>query len=128
MHSGSCFCGTVKYEIRGDIGPAYYCHCSRCRKLSGSAFSSNAVVAIADFVVVQGGESLKAFTSDNGVKRVFCSNCGSSLLVSQGEQMRLRLGTLDTPLDRRPQRHIFTGSKADWFDICDGLPQHSEMP
>lgn len=128
MHSGSCFCGAVKYEVRGELGPAYYCHCSRCRKISGSAFSSNAVVNSADFVVTQGEDSLKATTSDTGVSRVFCANCGSSLFVRQGDQMRLRLGTLDTPVGHGPQMHIYTASKANWYSICDDLPQHAERP
>jgi len=128
MHSGSCFCGAVKYEVRGAIGSAYYCHCSRCRKISGSAFSSNAVVRTDEFFVVAGRDLLKAFSSDTGVSLVFCSKCGSSILVSQGDQMRLRLGTLDTALPEPPRMHIFAASKADWFAICDDLPQHPERP
>lgn len=124
MYTGSCFCGAVKYQIRGDIGAAYYCHCSRCRKISGSAFSANAVISPDDFVVMQGQDALGTHTSDMGVNRVFCSRCGSSLFVSQGDQMRLRLGTLDTPLTAGPQTHIFTDSKANWFVIRDDLPQH----
>jgi len=128
MYSGSCFCGDVRYEIHGDIGIAYYCHCSRCRKISGSAFSSNAVIDPGDLVVTKGKNSLKATISDSGVSRVFCSSCGSSLWVSQDDQMRLRLGTLDTPLSEAPKMHIFTGSKPNWFAICDDLPQHIEQP
>ena len=120
MHSGSCFCGTVKYEVRGELGRAYYCHCSRCRKISGSAFSSNAVVNSGDFVVTQGEDSLKATTSDTGISRVFCANCGSSILV--------RLGTLDTPAEHGPQMHIYAASNANWYSICDDLPQHAERP
>ena len=128
MHSGSCYCGAVRYEIRGDIGPAYFCHCSRCRKISGSAFSANAVVQPADFVLTRGEASLKFTRSDAAVDRVFCSDCGSSLFVRQGNQMRLRLGTLDTPLPHGPDFHIFTESKANWYQICDQFPQHPTVP
>jgi len=78
----------------------YYCHCSRCRKISGSAFSANAIVRVVDFAVVLGLGSIKKTISDAGVERAFCGDCGSSLFVRQGGQMRLRLGTLDTPLAR----------------------------
>ena len=132
MHTGSCLCGAVKFEVRGEIGPAaYYCHCSRCRKSSGSAFASNAVVAAKDFFVVQGEQSLKTFSTSAGVHRQFCSVCGSPI-VSRRENMpeivRIRLGTLDTPLPLAPSAHIFVASKADWFDIRDELPQHPERP
>jgi len=32
------------------------------------------------------------------------------------------LGTLDSEIDLRPDVHIYSGSKADWFEICDRLP------
>ena len=128
MHAGRCFCGTVNYEIVGELGLMYFCHCSRCRKISGSAFTANAVVSPEQFVVTHGATVLKSFVSGDGISRTFCSNCGSHLFVSQGEQMRLRLGTLDGPLNKSLNMHIFTDSKADWYDILDNLPQHDERP
>ena len=131
MHTGSCLCGNVKYEIRGEFQAAVYCHCSRCRKASGSAFASNAVVATKDFVVVAGKESLKTFSTPAGVHRQFCSNCGSPIISyrdSVPELVRVRMGTIDTPLARGAEAHIFVGSKAAWFEILDDLPQHVERP
>lgn len=130
MHTGSCLCGAVKYEIRGDIGPGYYCHCSRCRKASGTVFASNAVVALDDFVVTSGSETLKTFVADTGLHRSFCGNCGSPI-ISRREgvaQVRVRLGTLDTLLEQGPQAHIYVGSKAEWWEIRDELPQHPAAP
>lgn len=128
MHTGSCFCRAVKYEIDGDLGRTYYCHCSRCRKTSGSAFSANAVIEPAQFRVTQGKELLASFTADNGVIRTFCSRCGSHLAVGRGDQMRLRLGSLDTPLGHPLDMHIFVASRADWFPVLDDLPHHDEYP
>jgi hypothetical protein len=128
MHNGGCFCGEVKYEIEGNLGRTYYCHCSRCRKLSGSAFSANAVVSPSQFRVTQGEALLSSHVDTNGVKRTFCSRCGSHLHVSQGDQMRLRLGTLNTPLGGPLDMHIFIDSKADWFEVLDHLPQYGERP
>jgi hypothetical protein len=131
MHTGSCLCGTVRYEIRGDIGPGFYCHCSRCRKASGSAFASNAVVAADDFVVIAGQHALKAFVADTGLRRSFCGNCGSPI-ISQREgvpQVRVRLGTLDSPLERGPHAHIYVDSRAGWCELPDDrLPRHPEAP
>lgn len=131
MHTGSCLCGAVKYEVRGEFQSAVYCHCSRCRKAGGSAFASNAVLAAKDFVVVQGKESLKTFSTPGGVHRQFCGNCGSPIVSRREnvpEVVRLRLGSLDTPLASGPQAHIYVGSKAKWFEILDKLPQHAERP
>ena len=131
MYRGSCLCGGIEYEIHGELGPAFFCHCSRCRKASGSAFASSAVVAAKDFVVVQGEALLKSFSSSQGVHRLFCANCGSPILSrrdNQPDRVRVRMGTLDTPLAHGPQAHIYVGSKAEWFEIHDSLPQHPERP
>lgn len=130
MHRGGCLCGAVKYEIRGEIGPGFFCHCARCRKATGSAFAASALVATKDFVVVQGEDALKSF-SVAGVHRVFCAHCGSPIISrrdAQPEFVRVRLGTVETPLERGPQGHIYVGSKANWLEIHDDLPQYAELP
>ena len=128
MHTGSCLCGAVRYEIEGALGRTYYCHCSRCRKASGSAFAANAVIAPAQFRITKGKDLLASYTAATGARRGFCSICGSPLVASNGEQMRVRLGSLDTPLDAPLDMHIFTASKAEWHCIHDDLPQHEERP
>ena len=44
MITGKCLCGKVRYEINGRLGPVVYCHCSMCRRATGSAFATNASV------------------------------------------------------------------------------------
>jgi hypothetical protein len=131
MQTGSCLCGAVKYEVRGDLQQTLYCHCGRCRKASGSAFATNALVATKDFVVVQGEDTLKKFSTPAGVHRYFCGNCGSPIISSRDSMpdiVRVRVGTLDTPVKTPPSAHIFVGSKAVWWEIRDPLPQHAERP
>lgn len=128
MFAGGCLCGVVRYRIHGAVGPSYYCHCSLCRKVSGSAFSSNAVVDSDAFAYVAGQDKVKAFTNAAGVTREFCMDCGSPLKATQGGQMRLRIGSLDTGLPEAPALHIYVGSKAEWHAIRDGLPQYDKRP
>jgi hypothetical protein len=129
MYSGGCLCGGVRYEYSGEFSLVVYCHCSQCRKAQGTAFGTNAPIESDKFRLLSGAELLKGYESTPGKRRVFCSNCGSPLysqVLARPELMRLRLGTLDTPLPVRPQAHIYTASKAEWYDILDGLPQHAE--
>ncbi len=131
MHKGSCLCGKVQYELRGELGTGYYCHCKRCRKASGSAFGSNAMASAKDFVVTAGKESFKAYKAETGLARYFCAECGSPIMSvrdSAPDVLRIRLGTLDTPLEHKPQGHIFVGSMAEWDTIHDDLPQDPERP
>jgi hypothetical protein len=30
--TGRCLCEGVAYEIRGELGPIFNCHCSKCRR------------------------------------------------------------------------------------------------
>ena len=69
------------------------------------------------------------YESSPGVRRTFCKRCGSTLQFireSRPETFSLALGTLDDDPGTRPSAHIFVGSKADWFEITDELPQHEE--
>lgn len=130
MYHGSCLCGAIHYEIRGELGDLYFCHCARCRKANGSAFAANVALAANDFVVTQGEHALKAFTS-NGVHRYFCAECGSPLISrrdSHPDIVRLRIGTLDTPVNAAAKMHIYVDSKADWDLILDDLPQYAQLP
>ena len=130
MYKGSCLCGTVQYEVRGEFGAGFFCHCKRCRKASGSAFGANVMAAAKDFVVTAGQASFKSYKADTGLKRYFCAECGSPIMSvrdSLPDVIRVRLGTLDTP-GPAPGAHIYVGSKAEWDVIRDGLPQHLERP
>jgi len=131
MHKGSCLCGAVEYGITGSLGPVVYCHCSRCRKSNGSAFAAVSPVAAEDFRIFKGQESLRSYSTDAGVHRVFCSACGSpinSKRDNEPEIVRVRIGTLDTPIDAKISAHIFVGSKAEWDEILDDSPQYDERP
>lgn len=131
MLKGSCLCNSVQYEIHGELGPIVMCHCSRCRKANGSAFATNASMNTSDFHLLHGKEALAEYESSPGVFRVFCGKCGSPLYSrrpSMPELLRLRIGTLDTPIEAKPTAHIFVGSKAEWCEIHDELPQYAERP
>ncbi|UXI70468.1 GFA family protein [Tahibacter amnicola] len=130
MHTGSCLCGEIRYEIRGDLGPAFFCHCSRCRKASGSAFASNVVVAETDFAITRGEHLLGTFRSSEETVRCFCTRCGSPIMSRRGNlgQVRVRMGTLDSTVTKGPGAHIFVASKAPWYEIHDAVPAFDERP
>lgn len=131
MLKGSCLCGSVAYEIHSELGSIIMCHCSKCRKANGSAFATNAPVNTKNFMLTRGEKFIAEFESSPGVFRVFCRNCGSPLYSRRPttpEVVRLRIGTLDTAIESKPTAHVFAGSRAEWHEICDGLPQYSERP
>ena len=131
MYRGSCLCGTVQYEITGEIGPVSLCHCSRCRKANGTAFLAAAAVDPAGFKIVSGSESLGDFVSSPGVHRIFCRQCGSPVISRRPgppEVIRVRIGTLDSYLKIKPQAHIFYADRAEWFEFEDDVAKYAERP
>jgi hypothetical protein len=129
MHKGSCLCGSVRYEIDGELGEFGYCHCRSCRKASGSAHAANAPVERARFRLLSGGDTLREYESSPGKLRAFCSACGSPIyayLTASADVLRIRLGSLDTPFAREPRAHTWVSDKASWDPIGDGLPQFPE--
>ena len=129
MLLGRCLCGQIEYQIDGEVGPIDYCHCSYCRRASGSAFASNATITKASFKLRSGDAVLKEFESTPGKFRSFCSNCGSPIYARMSaapEFLRLRVGTLSSDPVSRPCGHFDVESKAPWFTITDGLPQFDQ--
>ena len=127
MLNGSCACGHVRYEIRGQLlGLITYCHCWRCRKHSGSSFGTTAGVKASEFLVVTGKELLSSWESSRGVHRFFASCCGSPIYKRDDAApavLGFRLGTLDSDPSTTGEVHYMVGSKAPWVEISDNLPQ-----
>ncbi len=125
-HWGSCLCGSLTYRIHQPLSDFGYCHCRSCRKASGSAHGANAGVARAAFELSDPQHTLREFESSAGKLRAFCSNCGSPLyayLAANPEIIRIRLGSLDSPLNEAPRAHTFVSDKAGWDHIGLDIPQ-----
>jgi len=130
--TGSCLCRKVSYEITGNMGVFQYCHCSRCRKVSGSAHAANLFVSPDHFHWLSGEESVGRFDPDftKYFATCFCKNCGSSLpwLSKSGRVVIVPAGTLDQDPGIRPSKNIFCGSRPDWYTSAESLPEHEEGP
>jgi hypothetical protein len=129
MLHGKCLCEGVRYEISGALGPLGYCHCSQCRRASGSAFGANADAAKGEFRFTSGAELIREFESSPDTFRAFCSRCGSPLYKrsnAKPDVIRIRLGSLEEDPGLRARVHVYVADKAPWYEITDGLPQFAE--
>lgn len=125
---GSCLCGGVRFELTRPFRRANHCHCSRCRKHSGTFGLTQGRVPREGFRLVAGEELVRVYRPDGGAAKAFCSVCGSSLFGGTwpgGPEVSIRLGALDGDPGIRPQYRSFTASKAVWDELPDdGLPRH----
>lgn len=129
---GGCLCGKVRYEIEGAIERFYHCHCSRCRKASGTGHASNLAVN-ADGIDWLSGEHLVGRYKVPQAERFaaqFCRNCGSPLprLVPEIGAVVIPAGSLDSEVTVKPEARIFWDSRATWSCGGDGLPVFAQYP
>jgi hypothetical protein len=118
-------CGAVHYAVADAFRYAMNCHCSDCRRATGSAFKPFAGIEREKLAITQGADALMTF-GDVAGHDAHCKLCGSLLysVVREGAFVHVTLGTLVDDPTIRPDRHIFVGSKAPWFTITDDLPQY----
>ena len=129
---GSCLCGTVSFEITPPFQRMVHCHCSRCRKGSGTGHATNLIGL---------PEQLKWLSGEEGISRYdlpdarsfgkwFCKSCGSPVprVTRNGKAVVIPAGALDDAHDMKPTDHIFFGSRAPWACGEGGLPAHDEYP
>jgi hypothetical protein len=126
--AGRCLCGQVEYRVADAFAYALNCHCSNCRRATGSAFKAFAGIERSRLTVTRGASDLMIF-GEALAHDARCRACGSLLysVVREGAYVHLTLGTLTDAPTIRPSAHIFVGSKAPWFSITDSLPQHQEF-
>ena len=124
MLTGRCFCGAVEYAVTDAFAYAANCHCSNCRRTTGSAFKPFAGIQC-DKLTLTKGEGDLMIRGKPQNNNTHCRRCGSLLysVVRDGAYVHVAMGTLVDDPTIRPTRHIFVGSKAPWFEITDGLPQ-----
>ena len=123
--TGKCFCGAVQYEVADAFLYAGNCHCSKCRRTTGSAFKPFAGIERARLSLTKGHDTLMVCGEKNA-NNTHCRACGSLLfsVVQEGARVHVAMGSLVDSPSIRPTFHIFVGSKAPWFAIADDLPQY----
>lgn len=127
---GSCLCGKVQIEVPDDFEYMGNCHCSECRKFTGSDYSSVGGLSSEKFRFKAGEDAVSIFQKSEETELAFCRICGSSLFSKKlkTNKHNIRLGILDDIPTHKPSFHIFTSSKAPWNDITDNLIQFEKGP
>jgi hypothetical protein len=127
-HQGSCLCEKVKFEIEGDFGHFFFCHCSRCRKTTGSAHGANLFSKTAKLKFISGEELVKDYLVEGTrFMTTFCSECGSKLPKDHGGKiLQVPAGALSTDLNTSPTAHIYYASRANWDHDLESVPKYDE--
>lgn len=129
---GSCLCGEVTFELEEAFLFFHYCHCSRCRKTTGSAHSANIFVRRAHFRWVTGEDRVGRFElpAAEYFCTGFCARCGSNLpwVTRNQRYVLVPAGALDAVPTVLPGRNVFWASRAPWYESPAALPCLDEGP
>jgi hypothetical protein len=126
VKTGGCLCGAVHYEVQGPLRDVVACHCTMCRKASGS-FVHTTAARLSDFRLTE-HRGLTWYRSSSGRRRGFCNICGSTLFGQDDGKTLIYIaaGTLDGATGLKLAAHIFVAEKADYYCLDDGLPCHDD--
>ena len=122
----------VVFEIVGELPPIYQCHCSLCRKVSGSSSNSAMIVKADNFNWVSGQNLIGEYSTASGFKSEFCRNCGSPVpnLTSDSKSYWVPAGLLLEPVNSEVITHVYVDSRATWDTgfLSDNLPKFKQRP
>jgi hypothetical protein len=121
--TGSCLCGGVRFELSEPATAAYYCHCTRCQKRTGTSSSAQARIDGGTFRLVAGEVLVKGWRHpDGGFEKFFCSECGAHLFSRNPDnpsQMSVRMSAFDGDPGVRPSGRTYVAYAATWEPIPD---------
>src|SRR5262245_40577944 len=127
---GNCLCGAVAFEVDGPVRGIGSCHCSKCRRVSGTAGNAQFIVKAEKFRWTRGRDHLATFKLPDGWGPTRCRTCGSPAPDSYdgGQRMWVPAGLMNDPLETSFVQHIFCGSRADWDREAPDVQYHEEYP
>jgi hypothetical protein len=129
---GGCLCGAVKFEVSGAPTRFLHCHCSRCRKATGTGHASNLFLQPGTLKWASGEEQVRAYKVPEAQRftNTFCATCGGRLprQAAGTDIVMVPAGSLDDEPPIKPQGRIFYGSRAQWSCGGDGMPAFETYP
>jgi len=127
---GKCLCGAIEFEINGKLPKAYQCHCSLCRKQSGTAYNTSLMISNDKFRWLVGPENISSYVKDTGYRSDFCSRCGSPVPNPLRDTSYIWVpgGLLEADATIEIGAHLYIGSKAAWDIPPTGGRHYQTMP
>lgn len=130
--TGSCLCGAIRYTSSAQPALTAFCHCRDCQKSGGGGYSVNVGVPTASLQVQGTPQVYRATgTSGQGVRRSFCSKCGSPLFTDADAFAGVTFvkgPTLDDSSWIEPKLHIWCDSAQPWDKLPEGATCIAKNP
>lgn len=130
-YSGSCLCGSIRFDVTGPFDGFYLCYCKHCQKDSGSAHAASLFLPPSNIFWHCGQELLTTYRLPGSLhQKSFCQQCGSPVpsLDNQHSFLMVPAGCLDTPILQTPDAKIFVSRQVQWSKGIHHLVEFDELP
>ncbi|KAL9934151.1 hypothetical protein V8E36_007233 [Tilletia maclaganii] len=135
---GGCICEQVRYEIHGPPPGTWICHCLSCRKASGSICMANSFIKLKQWKITKGKDELHMFKDYNTSSgepffSYFCKTCSCLIYTSSDDLEKqsaivVPSGSLDAPLDWKPQQEFWCIRRSAWLPPIEGTQRFDKNP
>jgi len=123
--TAQCCCGACSITVEGEPVFNAICHCSSCKKRTGSAFGWSAYFPDDKIVATHGKLNVYAKEGESGYNRYFCASCGTTLYWKSFAFLPESTGVAggcftDDPLPA-PGLSAFEISRLSWVGLPEDL-------
>ncbi len=127
---GQCLCGAVKFILKKRSFGLYQCHCSECRKITGSNANSSIFVPEEYFSWNEGKNNITKYIHVSGYRSDFCASCGSPVpnKMKTTAFYWVPAGALDENANLTIKAHLCVKFKAKWEQQKLEGSQYDEAP
>jgi hypothetical protein len=128
---GSCLCGGLRFEARGEPLFQGFCQCLDCRKVGAGHYAAIGVPEQAVTITGEYRSYGKPGDSGQTIYRNFCPSCGG-MVFDKGAAMPgiviINAALLDDPARFKPQSVVYARSALAWDHIDPTLPRFETLP
>jgi len=138
IYRGNCLCGQTAFEVNAEPIITSCCHCSNCKKYTGTAFTTNLVFPANTQKIVKGEHLVKIFAdkeqdSGNVLYRHFCSECGAPLFNTNGDfgkTIAVFYGALEMSCTagKQPAIEYYSKDRLSWLPPFPGTEKTMTKP
>lgn len=124
---GRCYCGAVHLTATCKPKTVAVCHCIDCKRVTGAALA--AFAAFSPDTVAFTPSLTDGIEVVPGVKRWFCSTCGSPLAATFDYlpgQIYVPIGILDNADDLAPNVQCYSNSALPWIASLSCVPSYDD--
>lgn len=122
-HTALCACGKTSITVDGVPSTYALCHCTNCKRRTGSAFGMSAYFNVAEIIKQEGATATYTFHNEGqrfDQTRHFCPVCGTTLFWHTSTLSKLvgiAAGCFDSLLPGQPNVSVSDGKRCEWVSL-----------